>query len=320
MNKEVLLNNINKIHTTEMGLTRIKKNLNLGDIDIVSFIKNKIMSRNSNIYKNGKNWYCEVDNIIITINSYSYTIITAHKLNNIEILQKMIDKSNNIVFFGGAGVSTESGVRDFRGKNGLYNEGQKNNLNVSPEYMLSIDCLLKEPDEFFNYYRENLNCLDNKPNITHIYLKELEDKGKLKAIITQNIDGLHQKAGSKNVLEIHGTTYKNYCMRCNKEYPNDYIFKCRKVPKCSCGGTIRPDVVLYGEMLPDSFQKAIDYITKADLLIVAGTSLTVAPANYLINYFNGDNLVILNATKTPYDNNASLVINDTLGNIFSKLK
>lgn len=241
-------------------------------------------------------------------------------MNDISKLQKIIDESNNIVFFGGAGVSTESGIKDFRGKNGLYKEGQKNELNVSPEYMLSINCLIDNPKEFFEYYRNNLNCLNILPNITHIYLKKLEDKGKLKAIITQNIDGLHQKAGSKNVLEIHGTTYKNYCIECNKEYPNDYIFKSKGIPKCSCGGIIRPDVVLYGESLPDSFLKAIEYISKADLLMVAGTSLTVAPASNLINYFSGKYLVILNATKTPYDNVASLVIHDNLGNIFSKLK
>ena len=241
-------------------------------------------------------------------------------MSDIERLQKLIDESDNIVFFGGAGVSTESGIKDFRGKNGLYNDGQENSLNVSPEYMLSIDCLINEPEEFFNYYRKNLNCLDVEPNITHKYLKLLEERGKLKTIITQNIDGLHQKAESKNVLEIHGSTYKNYCMKCKKEYPYDYIFKSSGIPKCNCGGIIRPDVVLYGEMLPDSFMKAIDYISKADLLIVAGTSLTVAPASNLINYFNGDNLVIINLSKTPYDKYASIVINDFLGNVFSRLK
>ena len=241
-------------------------------------------------------------------------------MDNIEKLQKMIDESNNIVFFGGAGVSTESGIKDFRGKNGLYKEGQRKNLNVSPEYMLSISCLIDEPLEFFEYYRNNLNCEDAKPNITHKYLKRLEDRGKLKAIITQNIDGLHQKAGSNNILEIHGTTYRNYCMDCNKEYSHDYIFKSKGIPRCSCGGIVRPDVVLYGEMLPDSYIKAIDYIRKADLLIVAGTSLTVQPASGLINYFRGNNLVIINLSKTPYDNVATLVFNKPLKEVISKLK
>lgn len=241
-------------------------------------------------------------------------------MNNIELLQELIDKSNNIVFFGGAGVSTESGIKDFRGKNGLYKENKDNNLKVSPEYMLSIDCLINEPKMFFDYYRTNLDCTKYLPNITHKYLASLEEKGKLKAIITQNIDGLHQKAGSKNVLEIHGTTVKNYCMKCNKEYPGDFIFKSNNIPKCNCGGIIRPDVVLYGEMLPDSFNRAIEYISKADLLIVAGTSLTVMPASSLINYFHGKYLVIINASKTSYDDVADLVINDSLGNIFSKLR
>ena len=241
-------------------------------------------------------------------------------MDNIEKLQKIIDESNNIVFFGGAGVSTESGIKDFRGKNGLYKEGQRKNLNVSPEYMLSISCLIDEPLEFFEYYRNNLNCEDAKPNITHKYLKKLEDRGKLKAIITQNIDGLHQKAGSNNILEIHGTTYRNYCMDCNKEYSHDFIFKNKGIPRCSCGGIVRPDVVLYGEMLPDSYIKAIDYIRKADLLIVAGTSLTVQPASGLINYFRGNNLVIINLSKTPYDNVATLVFNKPLKEVISKLK
>ena len=241
-------------------------------------------------------------------------------MGSIEKLQKMIDESNNIVFFGGAGVSTESGIKDFRGKDGLYKHGQENDLNVSPEYMLSIACLLNEPEEFFKYYKENFNCSNILPNVTHKYLKTLEDKNKLKVIITQNVDGLHQKAGSKNVLEIHGTTLKAYCMDCEKKYQGDYIFKSEGVPKCDCGGIVRPDIVLYGEMLPESFQDSIDYITKADMLIVAGTSLTVAPANYLINYFSGKYLVIINASKTPFDSEASLVINDSLGNIFSKLK
>ncbi len=237
-------------------------------------------------------------------------------MSNIEQLQKLIDDSNNIVFFGGAGVSTESGIKDFRGKDGLYKEKYKDYL---PEYLLSNTCLYEEPEVFYDYYRKNMNCTNIKPNITHKYLKKLEEKNKLKAIITQNIDGLHQKAGSKNVLEIHGTTTRNYCDKCKKEYPSDYIFKKNGIPKCDCGGQIRPDVVLYGEQLPDSYIQAIDYIRKADLLIVAGTSLTVEPASSLVRYFKGKNLVIINQTKTNYDYIADLVIHDSLGNIFKNL-
>ena len=238
-------------------------------------------------------------------------------MDKIEELQNLIDKSKSIVFFGGAGVSTESGIRDFRGKDGLYKE---KNSKYPPEYMLSHDCLVYESEMFFDYYINNMNLLDMKPNITHNYLKKLEDCGKLKAIITQNIDGLHQKAGSKNVLELHGTIYKNYCMNCKKEYPSDYIFKSKVIPRCDCGGIIRPDVILYGEMLNDSYLKSLDYIKKADLLIVAGTSLTVEPASSMIRFFNGKSLVIINMDKTLYDNLANLVINKPLGEVFSKLR
>ncbi len=239
-------------------------------------------------------------------------------MNEIEKLQKMIDESSNIVFFGGAGVSTESGIKDFRGKNGLYNE--KNDTGHSPEYLLSIDCLLKEPKLFFDYYRENLNYSDIKPNVTHLYLKKLEDSGKLKAIVTQNIDGLHQLAGSKNVLEVHGNATKCYCMKCYKEYTSDSILKNTDIPKCSCGGTIRPDVTLYGEMLPEAFNIAVKYISEADMLIVAGTSLTVYPAAGLVRLFRGKHLVIINENITPLDYIAELVINKKLGEVFGKLK
>ncbi len=238
-------------------------------------------------------------------------------MNKIEELRKMIDESNNIVFFGGAGVSTESGIKDFRGKNGLYKE--KDN-NLPPEYLLSHECLVYDSKLFFDYYRNNMNLLNKEPNITHKYLAKLEKLGKLKVIITQNIDGLHQKAGSKNVLELHGTIYDNYCMKCKKEYPSDYIFKSKDIPKCDCGGLIRPNVVLYGENLPNSFELAIDYIRKAEMLIVAGTSLTVQPASSLVDFFNGKYLVIINNDRTSYDSLASLLINDNLGDIFSKLK
>ena len=239
-------------------------------------------------------------------------------MKEIELLQKMIDESKNIVFFGGAGVSTDSGIRDFRGKNGLYK--MKNNTSRSPEYMLSSSCLYNEPELFYDYYRNYMDARDAKPNVTHLYLKKLEDEGKLKAIVTQNIDGLHQKAGSKKVLEIHGTTMKNYCDKCGKEYPSDYIFKSSGIPKCKCGGLIRPDVTLYGEMLPDSFTEAQYYIYKADLLIVAGTSLTVEPASSLVRLFNGKHLVIINGSETPYDSIAELVIHKNLKDIFSKLR
>ena len=238
-------------------------------------------------------------------------------MDKIEKLQKLIDESNNIVFFGGAGVSTESGIKDFRGKNGLY---KKKSDNDFPEYMLSNRCLFTEPEKFYKYYKENMNCLDKKPNITHKYLKKLEDKGKLKAIVTQNIDGLHQKAGSSNVLEVHGTIYDNYCINCHKKYDSDYIFNSTGIPKCVCGGLIRPNIVLYGEMLPEAYMRAMDYITKADLLIVAGTSLTVEPASSLLKVFNGKHLIIINNDKTPYDNMAEIVINEPLKNVFSKLK
>ena len=240
-------------------------------------------------------------------------------MNEINKLQELIDESNNIVFFGGAGVSTESGIKDFRGKNGLYKEKNKY-TNYPPEYLLSHDCLVNEPELFFNYYKDKMDARNIKPNVTHEYLTKLEKIGKLKAIVTQNIDGLHQRAGSKNVLEVHGTTYKCHCMKCNKEYDGDIIFESKGIPKCSCSGTIRPNVTLYGEMLPNDFLLAEEYISKADLLIVAGTSLTVQPASSLVNVFRGKHLVIINDTDTSYDYLAKLVIHKHLGEVFSKLK
>lgn len=232
-------------------------------------------------------------------------------------LQNMIDECENIVFFGGAGVSTDSGIKDFRSKDGLYNE----KYGDSSEYMLSNKCFYNETEKFYDFYKKYLNPLTYEPNITHKYLADLEKNGKLKAIITQNIDGLHQKAGSKKVLEIHGTSMINHCLSCLKEYDADYIFNSKeKVPKCSCGGIIKPDVVLYGEMLPESFDIAQYCINKSDMLIVAGTSLTVFPAKDLINLFNGKYLVIINKDKTKYDYRANLVINENLSQVFSKLK
>jgi len=238
-------------------------------------------------------------------------------MNDIERLQKMIDESNYIVFFGGAGVSTESGIKDFRSEDGLY----KMKFKYPAEEMLSSRMFYKHPDDFYDFYKTYMNSLNIEPNTTHKYLKKLEDKGKLKAIITQNIDGLHQKAGSKNVYEIHGTTFKNHCIECNMEYDAEYVFNSSGIPHCTCGGIIKPDVTLYGEMLPkEAFQNAEYNIYKADMLIVAGTSLTVEPAASMVNLFNGKYLVIINNDKTPYDNMANLVIHDKLKNIFSKLK
>lgn len=236
--------------------------------------------------------------------------------DTIKKLQSIINESDNIVFFGGAGVSTESGIKDFRGKNGLYKSLYK---GYPPEYLLSKDCLEENTEMFYDYYREYLNNESIEPNITHYFLTKLESTGKLKAIVTQNIDGLHEKSGSKNVLNIHGTVLKNYCNKCFKEYPSDFIFKSTGIPKCECGGLIRPDVVLYGEMLNESFEEAIKYIQECDTLIVGGTSLSVYPAASLVRYFNGKHLVIINDMVTPYDNNADLVIHSSLGEVFSKI-
>lgn len=237
-------------------------------------------------------------------------------MKNIELLQKMIDESNNIVFFGGAGVSTESGIKDFRSKDGLYNMKYK----YPPELILSSAFFYEKTDEFFKFYKDKLNCLDKKPNIVHNYLSDLEKRGKLKAIVTQNIDGLHTKAGNKTIYELHGTIYRNYCTKCSKSYDAEYVFKSKGIPLCECGGIIKPAVVLFGEVLPNfEFNSSIDAIKKADMLIVAGTSLTVFPANTLINYFNGKYLVIINKSTTDFDNKANLVINENMKKIFSEL-
>ena len=237
-------------------------------------------------------------------------------MDNIEKLKKLVEESNNIVFFGGAGVSTESGIPDFRSKDGLYNQKYK----YSPETILSHSFFLNNTKEFYDFYREKMNSLKYSPNITHRKLAELEEKGKLKAVITQNIDGLHQKAGSKKVLELHGSVLRNYCMKCNKFYDADFVFKGKDIPKCNCGGIIKPDVVLYQEPLDyDVFEEAVEKISNADLLIVAGTSLTVNPACSLIQYFNGKNLVLINRDATPYDNRADLLIRESLGKVFSNI-
>ena len=234
----------------------------------------------------------------------------------IKAFKKIIDENDNIVFFGGAGVSTESGIPDFRSVDGLYNQEYK----YPPEQILSHTFFIGNTEDFYKFYREKMNSLKYRPNITHTKLAELENKGKLKAVITQNIDGLHQKAGSKNVYELHGSVLRNYCMRCNKFYDAEYIFNSDEVPKCSCGGVIKPDVVLYEEGLDDNtVMGAIEKISKADVMIVAGTSLTVQPASSLINYFNGKELVLINKTPTVYDQRADLVINEALGKVFGRL-
>lgn len=235
----------------------------------------------------------------------------------IEKLQEIIDKSNNIVFFGGAGVSTESGIPDFRSKDGLYHMKYK----FPPEEILSHSFFMDNLDEFYRFYKDKMNSLNVLPNVSHKFLAKLEKAGKLRAVITQNIDGLHTKAGSKNVLELHGTIYKNHCMECGREYSAEYVFNSEGVTYCECGGIIKPDVVLYEEALNDfTVMQAINYIKQADVLIVAGTSLTVYPASGLVRYFRGKNLVIINKDTTDYDNMANLVIHEKLGDVFKKLK
>ncbi len=234
----------------------------------------------------------------------------------IEKLKKLVDESQNIVFFGGAGVSTESGIPDFRSKDGLYNQKYK----YPPEYILSHTFFINKTEEFFKFYKEKMNSLKYEPNITHIKLAELEKKGKLKAVITQNIDGLHQKAGSKNVLELHGSVLRNNCMECNKFYNAEFVFNSEGIPKCECGGIVKPDVVLYEERLNDFvLEKSIQAIREADLLIVGGTSLTVNPASSLVHYYRGKKLVLINKDSTSYDRIADLVINEGLGKVFKEI-
>lgn len=228
-------------------------------------------------------------------------------------LQEIIDKSENVVFFGGAGVSTESGIPDFRSSAGIY--------SYTPEEVLSHSYFKNNTEEFFEFYKNNLIFKDAKPNQCHLKLAEGESAGKIKAIITQNVDGLHQKAGSKNVLELHGNVNRNFCEFCKREYSLDDILKRDGVPYCECGGVIKPDVVLYEEPLNNEvLSDSINYISNADTLIVGGTSLVVYPAAGLIQYFNGDNLVLINKSSTAYDSYASLVIHKAIGEVFSTLR
>lgn len=238
----------------------------------------------------------------------------------VETLKRWADESNNIVFFGGAGVSTESGIPDFRGVDGLYNQKYK----YPPETIISHSFFRKHKDEFFEFYWDRMIFPDAKPNVTHQRLARLEEEGKLKAVVTQNIDGLHQLAGSKNVLELHGSVHRNYCRNCGKFYSLEDIMPNNVdksiVPRCECGGIIKPDVVLYEEGLDEEvMDKTMYYITHADLLIVGGTSLSVYPAAGLIRYFNGDHLVLINKTQTPYDDQADLVLSCSLGDVFSQI-
>lgn len=231
-------------------------------------------------------------------------------------LQKIIDESDNIVFFGGAGVSTESGIPDFRSTDGLYNQKFK----YPPETMLSHSFFMRHTAEFYKFYHDKILYLEAKPGKAHTKLAEMERAGKLKAVITQNIDGLHQKAGSRNVLELHGSVYRNYCLKCGKKYGVDYIQTSPGVPVCACGGTVRPDVVLYEEGVDQSvLLSAAEYISNADVLIIGGTSLAVYPAAGLVDIFSGSKLILINRSATPYDSKADIVINagigETLGSI-----
>lgn len=232
-----------------------------------------------------------------------------------ETLKKWLAESNNIVFFGGAGVSTESKIPDFRSTDGLYNQ----QYAYPPETILSHTFYMKKTDEFYRFYRNKMLFPDAEPNRAHKALAKLEEEGRLKAVVTQNIDGLHQKAGSKEVLELHGSVLRNYCMRCGKFHGIEAVLHSDGVPKCECGGTIKPDVVLYEEGLDQhTLQKAVYYISHADILIIGGTSLTVYPAAGLIDYYQGNKLVLINKSVTPMDSRADLVISGPIGEILGE--
>lgn len=237
--------------------------------------------------------------------------------NKIKELQKLIDKAHKIVFFGGAGVSTESGIKDFRSEDGLYREKHK----FPPEVMLSHSFFYSNTEDFYEFYRDKLINPNVKPNVTHNFLAKLEEAGKLSAVVTQNIDGLHQMAGSKKVYELHGSLERNYCTNCGSFFDINYVSSSHSVPVCNCcGGIIKPDVVLYEEPLDeDTVEGAVNAIINSDLLIIGGTSLTVYPAAALIQYFSGNNIVLINRDPTPQDRLARLVINDSLGKVFSSL-
>lgn len=237
-------------------------------------------------------------------------------MSTAEQLQRVIDNSKRIVFFGGAGVSTESGIPDFRSVDGLYNQ----KYDYPPEQILSHTFFMHNTEEFYRFYRDKMLCLDKKPNKAHLKLSELEKAGKLTAVVTQNIDGLHQAAGSKKVYELHGSVLRNYCMKCGKFHSAEYIKNSNGVPKCECGGVIKPDVVLYEEGLDDStVTGALSAIQSADTLIIAGTSLTVYPAAGFISYFKGNNIVLINRDETPFDSKANLVFHEKVGELLDKI-
>ena len=238
-------------------------------------------------------------------------------MSNIEKFLEMVQESDNIVFFGGAGVSTESGIPDFRSQDGLYNQ----KYDYPPETILSHTFFMRHPDEFYRFYQDKMLCDTAKQNAAHLKLAELEASGKLKAVITQNIDNLHQMAGSKKVLELHGSVYRNYCMKCGKSYDFAYMKNAKGVPKCTCGGMIKPDVVLYEEGLDNGvISEAVRAISQAQVLIIGGTSLAVYPAAGLIDYFSGEHLVVINKSPTPRDRYADLLIKEPIGQVFSQIQ
>lgn len=231
-------------------------------------------------------------------------------------LQAIINQSKSIVFFGGAGVSTESGIPDFRSVDGLYNQ----KYDYPPEEILSHSFFMSNTEEFYRFYRDKMLCLNAKPNKAHLKLAELERSGKLTAVVTQNIDGLHQLAGNHNVFELHGSVHRNYCMKCHKEFNAEFMLKSSGIPRCTCGGIIKPDVVLYEEGLDNStVNSALSAISNCDTLIIAGTSLTVYPAAGFIRYFKGNNLILINRDKTPMDSSCDLVIHEKVGEVLNKI-
>lgn len=237
-------------------------------------------------------------------------------MGSLDSFFNMIQKSDNIVFFGGAGVSTESGLPDFRSVDGLYHQ----QYDYPPEVILSHTFFMEHTGEFYRFYRSKMLPLGAKPNQAHLKLAELEQKGKCRAVITQNIDGLHQAAGSRNVLELHGSVHRNYCMKCGKNFSAEEILHCNDIPKCSCGGIVKPDVVLYEENLDQTIlQRSIESISQADVLIVGGTSLAVYPAAGLIDYYRGNQLILINKDPTPYDIRADLLIQGKIGEVLGRI-
>lgn len=238
-------------------------------------------------------------------------------LDELSTLQQWIDQSTSIVFFGGAGVSTESGIKDFRSVDGLYSQ----HYEWPPEEILSRTFFDHHPEEFYRFYRDKMLCLNVKPNAAHQKLAQLEQARKLRSVVTQNIDGLHQMAGSKRVWELHGSVHRNRCMKCGKSYPVEFIQNSKGIPTCSCGGIVKPDVVLYEESLDSRvLEGAVTDIHRADLLIIGGTSLAVYPAAGLINYYSGKHLVLINKTPTPYDNRADLILTGPIGELLGQIE